>query len=308
MPVSLTYQLSGKTESMTFLARLKRLFTPPSGARGVDELARRMETSSEKLRVAPVSYREFRIPKRGGGQRLICAPEPELKALQKKILRRVLGNLPAHVAATGFEKGSSIVHNAACHIGAAVVVRLDVKDFFPSTQGKRVRDYFYRLGWNREASELLTRLCTHGDALPAGAPTSPRLSNLVNYRLDLRLTALADRKGAIYTRYADDLTFSLANDRNGVARQLVHQTKRIAREFGYAIHERRKLRIRRHHQQQLVTGLVVNEKVNVSRSRRRWLRAVEHRIRTGRRASLTPEQLSGWQALLEMIETQRPAT
>src|SRR5262249_44280484 len=151
-----------------------------------------------------------------------------LKTIQRRILRRLLGRLRCHPAATGFERGRSIVTNARAHVGKAVVVQMDLKDFFTSTTTRRVRKYFRKTGWNREAADLLIRLCTHQGGLPQGAPTSPRLSNLVNYRLDARLARLAGRRrlydprtgqrigsreiGAKYTRYADDLTFSFQSD------------------------------------------------------------------------------------------------
>jgi retron-type reverse transcriptase len=185
------------------------------GATGLDvqELARRLDRDQAKLREWKPVYREFTIPKRSGGKRRIHAPTPELKTLQRRILRRLLARLKTHPAATGFERGESFVTNARRHVGRAVVLRFDVQDFFPSTSARRVEKYFRAIGWNREAARLLSGLCTWEGALPQGAPTSPRLSNLLNYRLDARLSGLAARSEAIYTRYADDLTFSFREDR-----------------------------------------------------------------------------------------------
>lgn len=271
---------------------------------GVDELARRLGVDEAELRAVEPSYREFTIPKRSGGKRTIAAPDEKLKRLQRLLQRRLLARLKCHPAATGFERGYSIVLNAMCHVGRAVVVRMDLRDFFPSTSSKRVERFFREVGWNRAAAGLLVKLCTRRGGLPQGAPTSPRLSNLVNYRLDARLAGLAQRLGAVYTRYADDLTFSFASDDREAIHSLVRTAKRVVEREGYAMHVHKKLRIARRHDRQLVTGLVVNERVNLPRARRRWLRAVEHRAANGRAATLTEAQLAGWRALGGMIEQQ----
>ena len=299
---------------MGLLDFLKQLFAAPAepevppGTLGADELAGRLGVPLDSLLAAPVGYQQFAIAKRGGGQRRIAAPIASLKALQRTILYRLLGRLKSHPTATGFERTHSIVTNAAAHCGAAVVVRMDLRDFFPNTSAPRLDGYFRRIGWDAQAAELLTRLCTHEGALPQGAPTSPRLSNLVNIAMDARLAGLAASVGAVYTRYADDMTFSLHDDNRDAISTVIRCTKRIVSDFGYTLHQGRKLRIRRRHQSQRVTGLVVNERPALPRSTRRMLRAAAHHLATGRAATLTEEQLQGWDALQHMIETQRPDT
>ena len=286
---------------------IRDFFAGLFGSKGydVEELARRLDIPIDELKAVPVAYKRFTVRKRSGGTRTLLAPEPALKRTQRRILRRLLARLKTHPAATGFQKGHSIVTNALPHVGKAVVIRLDIRDFFPATHAKRVKKYFRKIGWNNEAATLLTRLCTWENGLPQGAPTSPRLSNLVNYRLDARLEGLAHSQGAAYTRYADDMTFSLAATNHRVSSSIVFCAKRILRDFKYTLHMGKKLRIRRAHQQQRVTGLVVNNAPNLPRGTRRWLRAVEHRHATGRNATLTPAQLAGWKALQNMIATQR---
>lgn len=263
--------------------------------------------SESELRSVPISYRRFDIPKRSGRYRTIFEPHEELKRTQRLILRRLLKRLNAHTRAHGFERGRSIVTGALPHERKSVVVRMDVRDFFGSTKSARMRDYFARLGWNTEAAQLLTRLCTHEGSLPQGAPTSPRLSNLVNFKLDARLDALARRCGADYTRYADDMTFSFAEGEHDQLASLIHAVKKILREEGYEMHTRKKLQIRRRNQMQLVSGLVVNERVRLPRSTRRRLRAIEHRASKGLETTLTPAQLEGWRALRIMIDRQTAA-
>ena len=271
---------------------------------GIDELARRLDVSVEELTELSPEYTERFIEKRGGGTRRFLIPSPELKFLQQKILRRLLDRLSVHSAATGFESGKSIVHNAAQHVDQAVVICMDVRDFFPRTTDDRVTVYFQRIGWNRETAELLTRLTTWEGGLPQGAPTSPRLSNLVNHVLDARIERFVQHRKGNYTRYADDICVSFPKDYPKRIRGTVQVVGRQLKAFGYQLNTK-KTRILRQHQQQKVTGLVVNDRVNVPRLIRRKLRAVEHRLNTGQRATMTREQLDGWKALLAMVERQR---
>ncbi|MDH3583591.1 MAG: reverse transcriptase family protein [Phycisphaerae bacterium] len=270
----------------------------------LEELSRRLDLPAATVKGTAVCYSAFDVPKRSGGRRRIQAPSPELKQLQRRLLRRVLGRLPTHPAAVGFEAGHSIATHASAHVGQAVVVRMDVKDFFPSTRSERIYRFFRLAGWNGDAADRLVNLCTYKGGLPQGAPTSPRLSNLVNYLLDARLSGLGVTAGALYTRWADDLTFSLGRDDPHAIHGLIGSTKAILADFGYRLHTRRKLHIRRRHQRQVVTGLVVNEQVNLPRATRRWLRAVEHRLDRGLPASLDADQLAGWRALEQMVLAQ----
>lgn len=296
------------------LGFLKKLFgggagAAPAGNLTVEELARRLGVPEQQLRDTPIKYHTFMIPKRSGGTRTIAAPDAPLKAMQRLILRKLLARLKSHPSATGFEKGYSIVSNALPHVGQDVVIRLDLKDFFNSTLATRIEKYFRSIGWNNEAAALLTNLCTDDGSLPQGAPTSPRLSNLVNFKLDARLSALAQSLGLAYSRYADDITFSgpaRRDNKTGRANSIIHFVKQILHEEGrYVLHTDRKLRIARRHDRQLVTGLVVNEKVNLKRDVRRRLRAVEHHLRTGKPATMTQRQLDGWKSLQSMIAAQR---
>jgi RNA-directed DNA polymerase len=292
----------------------------PGRGHAVAELARRLGVDQAQLRRVQPHYHQFTIPKRSGGTRQIRAPDRELKDLQRLLLRRLLGRLRVHPAAMGFERGRSIVSNALAHRGQAVVLRLDIRDFFPSTSAKRVGRYFRRIGWNRPATRLLLRWCAYDGGLPQGAPTSPRLSNLVNYRIDARLAAMASKLGAVYTRYADDLTISFTEEDQKKVHYMQRFVRRVVETQGYRLHHRKKLSIRRRHHRQTVTGLVVNQRVNLPRGVRRWLRAVEHRTqsqpgvwsssapvpdgRRHKRPTLSVAQLEGWRALQAMISRQ----
>lgn len=297
----------------SLFGRAREHFAPPRF--GVPELAQRLGINADDLKAVRLTYASFTIPKRSGGLRTILAPSPELKHVQKRIHQRLLRRLRAHPNATGFECGHSIVTNALPHCRKDVVIRLDLKDFFTSTKADRVHRYFRFIGYDEPAAALLTRLCTYKGSLPQGAPTSPRLSNLVNHRLDTRLAALAANRGLSYSRYADDITFS--GSKEHIARALdpsstgqrhpsgvVHAAKCVIADEGYRLHMRRKLRVYHRHHRQMVTGLVVNEKPSLPRTTRRWLRAIEHHLRTGRSATLSEPQLAGWKSLQHMIAGQ----
>lgn len=273
---------------------------------GPKHLAERLRSPYEGLEGVRVRYRELRIPKRDGSTRRILAPHDELKDVQRRILHRLLARLRAHPAATGFERGRSIVDNARPHVGRQLVVKMDVVDFFPNTSAVRIEHYFRRIGWSRRVAAELTRLTTEDGALPQGAPTSPRLSNLVNHGLDARLAGLARSFGACYTRYADDITFSFGNearthDIEWSARLLIRAATRALADAGYVAHTARKLVIVHRYRRQQVTGLVVNDKLALPRSTRRWLRAVRHRKATTGDCTLTDAQLAGWAAYERMV-------
>ncbi len=270
----------------------------------VEELARRLGITEDQLHETSISYKETFIRKRSGGNRRLMIPNNDLKSLQRRILHRLLARLKTHPATTGFEPGMSIVDNAQLHVGTEVILKMDLVDFFPSTTADVVREYFRSIGWCREAAELLASLTTYEGGLPQGAPTSPRISNLVNYRLDARIAGYAATQGATYSRYADDITISFSIDYPPAVRSAAATVRTIIQDCGYRPNGR-KQKILRQHQQQKVTGLVVNDRVNVPRHIRRKLRAVEHRLNTGQRATMTREQLDGWKALLAMVEKQR---
>ena len=272
-----------------------------AGGRTVRDLAEVLGATPGTLAAVEVKYTRFYIRKRCGGFREIHAPDDALKRLQRRILRRVLRGLPAHPAATAFERGRSIVDNAGPHARRAVVVNLDLVDFFPSIEARRVHGLFRRCRWGRGARRLLTGFCTHEGCLPQGAPTSPRLSNLVSGYLDIRLEHLASSFEARYTRYADDITFSFQEDRRPDIHRVLGLARKIIRSEGHAVHRRKKLSIRRAHQRQEVTGLVVNDGPRLPRETRRWLRAVQHRFRKHGRATLTRDQLQGWLSYAAMI-------
>jgi len=156
------------------------------------------------------NYTTFEIKKRSGGTREIRAPISALKILQEKLcyilqlIYRV--RRPVH----GFAIGRSIVSNASPHVGKSFVLSVDIEDFFPSINFGRVRGMFMAAPYDvpERAATVLAQLCCYDNQLPQGAPTSPVVSNMVCGKLDSELHRLARRNRCVYTRYADDLTFS----------------------------------------------------------------------------------------------------
>ncbi len=290
-----------------FKRKSKSTALATAGRFGLDELSRRLGVPIDTLRGIEPSYHEFFIAKRSGGSRRILAPSRDLKHIQRIILRRLLRRIKAHPCVTGFERGHSIATNAQFHAGQAVVVRFDLRDFFQSTSTLRVNAWFRRIGWTGEAADLLTRLTTFDGGLPQGAPTSPRLSSLVNGDFDAQLAELVQRRGIRYTRYADDLTFSFPVDDPAAVRRLHWLVVYVTRQYDFRLNSR-KQRVYRRHQRQVVTGLVVNAGARLPRTTRRWLRAVEHRLASGAPVTLTPSQIHGWRAFASMIDTQRNAS
>jgi RNA-directed DNA polymerase len=244
----------------------------------VEDLAASLDVSEAKLhRLERARYRRFTISKRRGGERHISVPPPDLAAVQRRILVKILDHQPVEPQAHGFVQARSIVTGAAPHVNKAVVVNLDLKDFFPSVDFARVRELFKQLGYRGQLATALALLCTEqvGAArlLPQGACTSPAITNLICRRLDKRLHGLCVQAGFVYTRYADDLTLS-GNVSSNVERLLRH-AREIIRSEGFTVHPR-KTRVMPRTRRQEVTGLTVNVRPDISRRERRLLRAVLH--------------------------------
>lgn len=237
-------------------------------------------------------YLRYAVPKRGGqGERIILAPKRELKTLQRKVLDGLVARVPVASTTHGFVAGRSTLTNAREHAGKGVVLKLDLKDFFPSVTFARVRGLFIALGYSYAVASTLALLCTEYDRQPferdgeryfisvgprhlvQGAPSSPALANLVAWRLDRRLAGLAAKRGFAFTRYADDLTFSGEDAEAAVRLGAVAQ--RIIADEQFAVNTT-KTHLLRHGGRQTVTGLVVNERPATPRELRRRLRAILH--------------------------------
>ncbi len=212
-------------------------------------------------------YRTFPIPKKAGGERIIAEPLPNLKIIQRWILDNILYKWKPSRFAKAFIPHHSIRDNARFHRNQAMVLSLDLEDFFPSIGFQRILNLFRRMGYTSALSRLLAKLCTLEGSLPQGAPTSPALSNLVTLRLDKRLGGYALKHHLRYTRYADDITFSGNFD----VGKLIYFVRQVVTAEKLKLNEN-KTRLMEKHQRQEVTGIVVNKKLQAPRNKRRQLR------------------------------------
>ena len=247
-------------------------------------------------KVASVNhYQRFTIPKKSGGERLISAPMPRLKRAQYWVLDNILARVPLHDAAHGFAPQRSILTNGRNHVGRDVVINLDLKDFFPTLTYARVKGLFEALGYAEAVAIPLALLCTEpmvdevtldGERhfvadgprlLPQGAPTSPAITNLICRKLDRRLVGLARTLGFVYSRYADDLTFSGSGEAVKKIGTLLKAVHGIVEAEGFKVHPD-KTRVMRRSTRQEVTGLTVNEAVAVPRDLLRRYRAVLQQV------------------------------
>lgn len=220
-------------------------------------------------------YRPTVAGKPDGRTRQILAPSPELKRLQRALLKDYLSELPVHAAAQAFRKGGSTLANARLHLGRAVLVTVDLEDFFEATSADRVREFFVRQGWRGLALDTLMRLCTYKGGLPQGAPTSPLLSNLVNFELDQALSDLARLSGARYSRYADDLAFSWRVAM--VPGAFIAQATTIFDRFGYAVQLRKGWRVQTASHSPQINGIVLKDgRALQPPARLRWRALVLH--------------------------------
>lgn len=214
-------------------------------------------------------YHSVYIPKKNGSLRKLMVPDPLLCRIQKNILRHVLAELPVSDYAKAYRPQSAIVENAKPHVGAKEILELDIRNFFDSITFYQVyRFAFPAIYYPPAIRTLLTNLCCCRDSLPQGAPTSPAVSNLVMKSFDEYIGNWCKEWGIRYTRYCDDLTFSGELDR----REVKNKVRGFLAAYGFELNEK-KTRVQKKHQRQTVTGIVVNEKPQVSRAYRRHLRA-----------------------------------
>jgi retron-type reverse transcriptase len=161
--------------------------------------------------------------------------------------------VPVHDAARGYVRKKSIVDHAVPHVGSKEVLTVDLRNFFPSIKFARVFAIFRDIGYTRDVSFSLARLCCLDGALPQGAPTSPNLSNIVCRRLDFRISRMCQRLGVSYTRYADDLCFS----GDSIPASLLHSLNAIIQSEGFDINENKTRMHSKTSNRKMVTGLNV---------------------------------------------------
>lgn len=234
-------------------------------------------------------YTTFEVPKKSGETRKICAPMPELKTIQRK-LAEVLWEIEKEIRkehnvksmiSHAFEEDKSIVTNARVHRNKKIIINLDLENFFDSFHFGRVKGFFlknknYKV--SEEVATTIARLCCYEGKLPQGAPTSPILTNLICNILDMRLVKISKKYRVDYTRYADDLTFSTNDtDLQFFLKEFLDEVENEINKAGFKVNHR-KTRTCYSNYRQEVTGLVVNQKINVKKEFYKDTRAMAHSL------------------------------
>jgi RNA-directed DNA polymerase len=248
---------------------------------------------------ATAKYRVFQIPKRTGGTRTIKAPDKALKLLQKRLsdlLQDCLDEINTTTGrkdriAHGFKRRRSIITNASQHRNRRYLFNVDLEDFFSSINFGRIRGYFIKnanFALNPAVATLIAQIACDGNGLPQGSPCSPVISNLIAHVLDIRLVRLASSVGCTYSRYADDLSFSTNKKQfpTQIAKPMADDShvwkagaelQKVVARSGFQINAG-KTRMHYRTSRQVVTGLVVNSRLNVRSEYRHGVRAMVHRL------------------------------
>ncbi len=235
--------------------------------------------------------------------RLIKAPSPKLKELQSRLsgilyqcLKEIEDKKAYRPISFGFREDRSIAENAARHKRHRWVLNIDLENFFPSFNFGRVRGFFLKdkaFELHPEVATTIAQIACDGEALPQGSPCSPVISELIAQILDMKLVRLAKRMKVTYTRYADDITFSTSQKvfPKGIASQddadsaiwhLSEGLLEIISRSGFSVNSA-KTRMHFTGSRQIVTGLVVNEKVNIPSDYYRKARAMcDSLLQTGK--------------------------
>jgi len=225
-------------------------------------------------------YYEFKIKKKSGGYRTIYAPEQEKKHIQKSINNLLQQKYkyidPGCVYGFNSNVPENIKANARNHLNKNYLLNIDIKDFFPSITSVMVRDVVMEkpFNYNKQVATAFAMLTTFKNSLPTGAPSSPIISNFIFTETDLKLIELSKKYKLTYSRYADDLSFSCNND---ITDNIISEISTIIEEAGFKLNPK-KHRLLKHYNRQTVTGITVNEKLNVNRKYIRNVRAILHNI------------------------------
>lgn len=205
-------------------------------------------------------YKTFFIKKKDGSEREINAPSLSLKIVQRWILENILNKIKTSQYSYGFSKGMRkgcpLVYCAEKHKNSLYILKLDLKNFYPSIKREKVYFAFSDIGYNTDVSNMLTNICVVNDRLPQGAVTSPYLANLICRKLDLRIAGYCNKRDIVYTRYADDLTFS-CDDRD-LLKKIYGMIKKIVEDEGFCLNQKKTVFMTpKNHKE--VLGITVND-------------------------------------------------
>lgn len=220
-------------------------------------------------------YREFKIPKKSGGYRDIVTPYQSLLEVQQWIAEHILSKFEIHDAAHAYVKKRNVAMNAKKHLGCKEMLKIDLKDFFPSIKIRRVRELFNRVGYSKDVAGFLSRLCCLNESLPQGAATSPMISNIILHTLDKRLFNFSKNRNIVYTRYADDLVFSGESFSQNFETLVVMNIE----DSGFKVNTSKTKRYDETNRK-LVTGIVIGENdIRLPKSKRREITQEVHYLK-----------------------------
>jgi retron-type reverse transcriptase len=264
------------------------------------------------MQSAPHRYKNYKIDKRSGGKRLISQPASEVKLLQRAFTELYLSKLPVHSAAMAYRPNKSILDNANAHVGSGSILKMDFKDFFPSIRKANWMSYCaeFSILENHFERELAASLLFHRPTgssvmqLAIGAPSSPALSNILMFQFDEIINSEVAKDKVIYTRYADDLTFSA--DRSWNLIDIEKIVKRALREIAYPrlhLHPDKTTHVTTKFSRN-VTGLILanDGRVTIGKTRKRALHAATHAASQGRLDGRQLQKLAGMLAFVHSVE------
>ena len=213
-------------------------------------------------------YHNVYIPKSDGTKRKLSVPDLILKNVQRSIAENILAHYPVSKHATAYKRGSSVQKNAAPHVNKNKILKLDIEGFFDNIIYSKVKDVvFYEPKFSEPIRILLTMLCYYKESLPQGAPTSPAITNIIMYDFDEAVGEYCKARGIYYTRYCDDMTFSGDFDE----REIISLVKGELKKLGLFL-KSRKTAVIHSSKRQTVTGIVVNEKINLTKEYKKKIR------------------------------------
>ena len=213
-------------------------------------------------------YHTVYIPKSDGSKRKLSVPDLILKLVQKSIADNILIQYPVSKYAKAYKIGSNVQKNALPHVGKKKILKLDIDGFFDHILYSQVKDIvFYKEKYSETIRILLTMLCYYKDSLPQGAPTSPAITNIIMYDFDETVGSFCNGRNIAYTRYCDDMTFS--GDFN--EKEIIDFVKNELFKLGLYL-KNRKTAVIPLTKRQCVTGIVVNEKINIAKEYKKKIR------------------------------------
>lgn len=254
----------------------------------------------QRGRISPTfRYRHFTQRKADGSKRHLAEPDPILKYVQKRINRSYLRSAPIHRCAVGYRRKMSIADHVWPHAGARLIITADIQDFFPSTSAGRVYDWWAEQHQSQHVAQLATLLTTYRGSLPQGAPTSPALSNILNYALDQRLNQRVERSGGVYTRYVDDMVFSWQT-RHRPPADFKASVSATLHEFGYTLHPGKGWLVYRAEDEPQITGVILRKsgRVTVTDEMQQIIRSLERDDPHGQR-------LAGYRGFQKMLQKRK---